>query len=101
MLAREIVKDATGDGERFLVDAAPCGLSGDSLDAPVAPAFGNVGRPFEWLCVLWPQVLNHFDDFGDDVPRFLQHHRIADADIKTVYLILIMKCRARDGRTCD
>src|SRR6185312_9788876 len=90
-LPGEVIETAPYDRKRIPVDAAPGRLTRDALDAAVAAALRNSRRPLERPRILAAQLGQDLYDVGDNVACLLQNNRVADANIETLDLILVVE----------
>ncbi len=55
-----------------------------------------MGRKDEWLLLARAHLGHDLHDVGNDVACLLQNDGIADANVETPYLVLVMKGRTRN-----
>ena len=91
----------------------PLRLTADPVCAPanslalwpdgVRPADGTEQGKLVFSAVWWPVIGNNTNDLWNDIAGPLDNHRIANADVLTIDLVLIVQCGVGDDDTanCD
>src|SRR3989338_2760789 len=81
------------------IHTTPCRSPRNQLNAATLPAPGNPFRKNEGFFFSGAHLPQHLHNFRYDITGFLENDRIAHPHIKPLYLILVVKRRARNNRT--